>query len=132
MRPLPSREEIQARLLAIFPREAFDPALSNPSAAAAAAVMLFTDAVVPDEGPIPEDAIWIRPSTVLWMSDEVYAHESEVDRAAWRDAALKTHKRAREVEAGWGLASVGAWYADNSREGPRDDIQGLALARRDA
>ena len=72
----------------IFPREAFDSVLSNLLAAAALSVMLYIDAVVPDEGEVPADAHWVRPSMCLWMSDAVYSHDGPEARAAWRAAAL--------------------------------------------
>ncbi len=50
MRQLLLRDQIQARLTLVFPREAFDPVLSNPLATAALAAMLYVDAVVPDIG----------------------------------------------------------------------------------
>lgn len=123
MRPLLPREEVQARLQLIFPREAFDPVLSNLLAASALAVMLYADAVVPDEGPLPDDAHWVRPSMCLWMSDAVYAHHGEEGRTAWRNAALGNSGRrgTLALQAEWGLQNALAWYADNSRETLRDE-----------
>lgn len=123
MRPLLPREEVQARLQQIFPREAFDPVLSNLLAASALSVMLYADAVVPDEGPLPGGAHWVRPSMCLWMSDAVYANDDEECRAHWRDAALGNSGRraTHALQQKWGLQSVTAWYADNSRETLRDE-----------
>lgn len=106
-----------------FPREAFDPVLSNLLAASALSVMLYADAVVPDEGPLPDDAHWVRPSMCLWMSDAVYARDGERDRAAWRDAALGNSGRRATLtlQEEWGLLNAAAWYADNSRETLRDE-----------
>ena len=80
MRPLLPRIQVQERLGVIFPRSAFDPVLSNLLAASAAAAMLYIDAVVPDEGDVPSDAAWARPTTCLWMSDDVYSRVSTEDR----------------------------------------------------
>lgn len=121
MRDLLPRGEVQERLLQIFPREAFDPVLSNMLAASALSAMLYVDAVVPDEGPLPDDATWARPSMCLWMSDAVYEHADEQERVQWRSAALIGRKAAKRVEESWGLASASPWYRDNSRETLRDE-----------
>lgn len=123
MRALLPREEIQTRLVLIFPRGAFDPVLSNPLAAAALAAMLYVDAVLPDSGEVPRDATWARPSLCLWMRDDVYAQDTVGRRAAWRAAALSAGgRRAVEVlQAEWGLAHEDSWYRDNTRETLRDE-----------
>jgi hypothetical protein len=120
MRSRLPRDEVQARLLRIFPRDAFDPVHSNPLAASALAAMLYVDAVVPDAGPLPDDAVWARPSMCLWMSDEVYAVADDARRAEWRQTALVGRRAVGELEASWGISST-AWYADNSRETLRDE-----------
>jgi len=51
-----SRGRCQWRFEFLFPRDAFDPALRSPIAAASVAAMLYVDAVVPDEGDLPADA----------------------------------------------------------------------------
>lgn len=82
--------------------------------------MLYVDAVVPDDGPLPEDAYWARPTTCLWLSDEAYARTDEADRVAWRDAASKRRATVVALLEEWGHA-LNAWYADNSRETLRDE-----------
>lgn len=123
MRPLLPRELVQARLQMIFPREAVDPVLSNLLAASALSVMLYADAVVPDQGPLPDDVHWVRPSMCLWMSDAVYAHDREESRAAWREAALghSGRRATAALQEEWGLQNASPWYADNSRETLRDE-----------
>src|SRR5262249_1095973 len=121
VRPLPTRVEAQARLGTVFPRAAFDPALSNPLAAAAVAAMLYVDAVVPDTGDVPDEAVWVRPSLCLWMSDEVYVRATPAERARWRHAALVSRQAVEVLESSWGLPTVGRWYRDNSREPLRDE-----------
>lgn len=138
MRPLPDRDEIERRLRLIFPREAFDPVLSNPLGAAAVAAMLYVDAVHPDDQPDHDDGLrWVRPTTVLWMSDEVYDLSPEEARTAWRKAALGGNPR-RAVEnlhEEWGVPRDSRWYADNTRETLRDETwpewngHGAALQR---
>lgn len=124
MRPLLPRDEIRRRLRLVFPRPGFDAASSSPSAAAAVATMLFIDAVVPDEGDLPEDVHWLRPSMALWMSDELYAVQEAEARNAWYAGAKRSRAAAEQVEQQWGL-TVHRWYADNSREGVRDETFSL-------
>ena len=123
MRPLIPRDEIQTRLGVIFPRDAFDSVHSNPLAAAALAAMLYTGAVVPDAGELPPDATWARPTTCLWMSDEVYTREetTEEDRIAWHRAATRGRRAVEDLQRSWGLANAVSWYRDNSRETLRDE-----------
>lgn len=138
MRPLLDRDEIERRLRLIFPREAFDPVLSNPLGAAAVAAMLYVDAVHPDNDPDHDDALkWVRPTTVLWMSDEVYALDLEEARTAWRKASLggSPRRRVEDLHDKWGIARDSRWYADNTRETLRDETwpgwrgHGAALRR---
>lgn len=82
--------------------------------------MLYVDAVVPDTGELPEDAYLARPTTVMWMSDAAYARAAEADRAAWREAAKRTRAKVVGLFETWG-EPFEPWYADNSREGPRDE-----------
>lgn len=123
MRDLLSRAGIQDRLGVIFPRAAFDAVLNNPLAAAALAATLYVDAVVPDLGEAPEEAVWVRPSTCLWMSDAVYARDSAEERAAWRSAALRDRRHVDQLQTSWGLSGAGVepWYRDNTRETLRDE-----------
>jgi hypothetical protein len=105
----------------IFPRSAFDSVLSNPLAAAAAAAMLYIDAVVPDEGDLGPETIWARPSTCLWMSDDVYSRTNPEDRIAWRKAAARGRRQVDELQDSWGFPHAVSWYRDNSRETLRDE-----------
>ena len=121
-RPLPTVIDCEARLEHIFPRAAFDTVLSNPLAAWSVAALLYVDAVVPASGNLPADATWARPSTVLWLSFDVYARDDPASRAAWRDAALggNAKRRVAELEATWDL-TFDPRYGDNSREQVRDE-----------
>jgi len=120
VRELLSREQCQWRLELIFPRDAFDPALRSPIAAASVAAMLYVDAVVPDEGDLPDDAYYARPSTVTWMSDAAYGHRSDDERRSWRQAAKRSRRELDELLERWVLPPE-RWYADNSRETLRDE-----------
>lgn len=123
MRALLPRTEIEERLRLIFPTEAFDTTLSNPLAAAAVAAMLYVDAVEPEAGGDPESHRWVRPSTVLWMADDVYARPDRESRESWALAALGGNAR-KKVEAlyeTWGLPTSIRWYADTTRETVRDE-----------
>lgn len=120
LRPLPSREEIHARLRLLFPPEVFDTVTSNPLAAAATAAMLYVGAVVPDSAPSSADSTWARPSVCLWLSDAAYARSTEQERSAWLTAAQRNRKRVAELLASWG-ESFEPWYADNMRETLRDE-----------
>ncbi|GAA3525044.1 hypothetical protein GCM10022234_22450 [Aeromicrobium panaciterrae] len=123
MRPLLARDEISKRLSVLFPRDAFDPVLSSPLAAAAIAAMLYTDAIRTDDADSADNTGWLRPTTVLWLSDEVYAREDEASRVSWRAAALggKGRSAVEDLHESWGIARDARWYRDNSRETVRDE-----------
>lgn len=137
MRRLLSRDEIERRLRLIFPREAFDTTLSNPLAAAAVASMLYVDAIQPDDAPDAEGQGWARPTTVMWMADEVYCRDLPDQRLEWRDAALggNARRKVEELHESWGVPKDVRWYADNTRETLRDETwpgwrrHGAALLR---
>lgn len=120
-RALPTLAQCAARLEAVFPRTAFDSTLSNPLAAAAAAAMIYVDAVVDDDSPASDD-VWVRPTTCLWLSDEVYVREDDGSRSAWRAAALGSNAKRRviELQQSWGLG-FNQRYGDNTRETLRDE-----------
>lgn len=119
-RALPTVQQCEDRLELVFPKAAFDTALSNPLAAWAVAAMLYVDAVVPAFDDVPDDATWARPATVVWMSDDAYARSDPASRAAWRAAAARGKKHVEELMTGWGLRFVPK-YGDNTREGVRDE-----------
>lgn len=117
MRTLLSREDIYTRLDAIFPRAAFDPALSSPLAAAAVFALLYVDAIS-DEGAEPER--WARPLHVLAMSDVAAARSDEQSRVAFNQAASQGRRQVEELHESWGAGHT-PWYADGSREPLRDE-----------
>lgn len=133
LRPVIDRDAAQERLRMIFPPTAFDPVLSNPLAAAAAAAMIYVGAVVPDEGdPIP-DLQWTRPSTVISMSSEALHHGTDDERQAYTGAAARQVKDVVALLSEWGHDHH-PWYATNSRETLRDETwpkwQANAAARK--
>lgn len=124
MRPLLPREEISRRLGMVFPRGAFDSVYSSPLAAASVAAMLYTDAIHTEGSELSEqNEDWVRPATVLWLSDDVYARDDQSSRAAWRTAALSGGGRGRveDLHEAWGVRRDARWYRDNSRETLRDE-----------
>jgi len=119
-REVVDRDLCQVRLNQIFPRQAFDTSIQSPIAAAAVAVMIYINAVVPDLGDPPDDSFWARPTTVLWMTDAALEHTDETDRRQWREAAAKGQRKLRELRATWDDFGD-PWYSDNSRETVRDE-----------
>jgi hypothetical protein len=122
-RPLPRTVDCAHRLSLIFPRAAFDTVLSNSLATWSVAAMIYVDAIVPADGPVPDDVTWVRPTTVLWLSSAAYERADAPSRAQWRDAALSGNRpkaKVAELLAAWG-EPVEQQYADNSRETLRDE-----------
>lgn len=120
-RPVVDRDLCEQRLKMIFPPVVFDSVLSNRSAASAVAAMIYVGAVANDEGqPHPEN-VWARPATVYSMSDEALSHPSDDDRRAWAAAEAKMVKKVVSLLEGWGVEHR-PWFADNTREGVRDEI----------
>lgn len=104
----------------VFPRAAFDTVLSNPLAAWAVASMIYFDAVVPAAGDLPQDAIWARPTMILWMSDEAYGRSDPAFRSNWVKAALRGKQKVAALLGSVGL-TFNQKYGDNSRETLRDE-----------
>jgi hypothetical protein len=119
-RPVVDREFCEERLKLIFPPNAFDAVLSNRLAASSVAAMIYVGAVVNDEGALTSDINWVRPQTVLSMSDEALARAADDDRAAWASAAEKTVRAIVELLGQWDLPH-NRWYAPDSRETIRDE-----------
>jgi len=124
--PIPERDEVEARLAELFPREAFDSALSSRIAAAGVLAMLYVGAVVDEDATLGKHSPVVRPSTCLWLQDEVLADRcDDTDRAAWFRASRQKVKL-EELVTSWGL-TFRPWYGDNSRETLRDEaLRGLA------
>lgn len=116
LRPIVGRALAEQRLRKIFPREAFDTDLSSPISAAGVAALIYVGAV--DAG---DDTVWARPSTAVWMQDEVLSDcTSDEQRTAWRKAAMQGRQKVSALLADWGL-TFNQWYAQDSRESLRDD-----------
>jgi len=122
-RPLIPPARCSERLEAVFPRAAFDTVLSSPVAGAAVTAMLYVNAVVPDDGPLPEDARWARPSMCLWLTDVAYGRGDAASRTSYYEAASKPNKAKVAVQAlhqEWG-ATFEPRYSDTTREPLRDE-----------
>jgi BsuBI/PstI restriction endonuclease domain/BsuBI/PstI restriction endonuclease HTH domain len=126
--PIIGRDEAEQRLLAIFPRAAFDTALSSPIAAAGVVTMLYTGAVVP-EGEEPSDTHrWMSPTRALWMSTDAMTHTTDDDRDQWHHAVTKGKDHVASLLTQWGHEHR-PWYGDTSREPLRDETLKQMLAR---
>lgn len=122
LRPVVDRKQIRERLVKMFPPDAFDAVLSNPLAAAGVAAMIYVGSIVDDEGDPEPENVWSRPSTVLWMSEEIQAHSTDDERLAYAAAAAISRRRIEAlVSDGWGIVHH-PWYADTTRETLRDEI----------
>jgi hypothetical protein len=124
---LPDIDQCKHRLELVFPPTAFDSAGSNPLAARAVAAMLYVDAIVETTTDLDTHDIWARPTTCLWLSEQVYEdRDGEDDRDAWRQAALGSSgkDRLRELQSEWEIP-FDPWYADNTREPLRDETFSL-------
>jgi hypothetical protein len=119
-RPVVARALCEERLKACFPPGAFDTMMANPVAAASVAAMIYVGAVVNDDGdPLPEN-VWARPNTITSMSDVVLTHTSDDEREAWAEAEAKSAKHTAALMQAWDHEHK-PWYANNSREGVRDE-----------
>lgn len=120
MRPSIDPAEAERRLLAIFPRAAFDTVMSSPLAGLAVAALIHVDAVSTPDAPAAS-VTWARPTTVLWMSTEALAHAADDERAAWRRAAAVASSRVEDLHGQWGVP-FRPLYRENSRETLRDEV----------
>jgi len=121
--PIIDRDEATSRMARIFPRTAFDNTLNGTLAGAAVAAMVYVGAVVGDDDELTADTRFVRPSSCLWMQDDVLAHHTDDEREQWFQAATAGNLAKKKVEAvanDWGFA-FRQWYADNSRETLRDE-----------
>jgi len=123
--PLISRDEAARRLELVFPRDAYDTALSGPSASAAVTAMIYVGAVVDDAAELDGTSPVVRPTTCLWMQPEVLEQRvSDDDRHAWARAS-RGKKTLEALVTSWGIP-FHPWYGDNSRETLRDEaLHGL-------
>ena len=104
--PLPTVDEVQARLALIFP-EAFPDRTQLVGLAAARTVFVFIYG-----GFIEDHERFLRPSHVYLFTEEQSLATSDEARREWIVGALKPGARPPGKR----------WYADNSRETIRDDI----------
>lgn len=122
MLPVVSREFCQKRLELIFPPGAFPSELMGILAGTTVAGMLWAGCVMP-EGikTIGPGLPYARPTTVLWLNEQLMAIEDEPRRSSWHEASLQGHLKAQDLEKSWGVTDL-QWYKDNTRESVRDEI----------
>jgi len=97
---LPAFSEVKARLRTIFDGTAYRRKASGVPATRTIYAMLYIGAV--------DGETWLRPCQVVRMGDSMATPSATDDeRLAWRD------KQSPKVDD--------RWYAENSREGPRDE-----------
>ncbi|MCA4135493.1 BsuBI/PstI family type II restriction endonuclease [Arthrobacter sp. M4] len=91
-------------------------------AASAVAALIWAGCVAPTEdGELTPDLPYARPSTVLWMNEELFAITDEERRRRWYSVSKSTKNKTHELMASWDIGLT-QWYADNSREPLRDDV----------
>lgn len=118
---LPDLAEVQARLQRVFPEGlAGRSDLVRALAAKTVLTALFVGAV---GDPDLEGARLLRPSMVIWMSDEALSTGLSNDdfRLAWHDAARKSRRAVVSLLSSHALPHE-PWYADNTREPIRDEV----------
>lgn len=105
MTPMLTREEVHARLQAVFPDGAPNRAyLTRMLAASAVFVALYVDAI---EG----SGTYLGPKHVYRMTDEQAARVDDASRAAYAGNVLRTGSHTEGKR----------WYQDNTREPIRDE-----------
>lgn len=120
--PVITRDICLGRLEMVFPVDAFPGALRGQMAASAVAGLIWAGCVAPTEdGELTPDLPYARPSTVLWMNEELFAITDEESRRRWYKVSKSTKKRTHELMASWDIGLT-QWYADTTREPVRDDI----------
>ena len=120
------RHECQVRLALIFPAMTHPAETRGPMAALSIFTMLYAGAICSDNPKVPMDGVRLRPSAVIWMSDEAQERLSDEDRAEWTSAVTSSTNVARTRvyelhEERWHVPFLPT-YADNHRETLRDDV----------
>lgn len=120
--PIVTRELCQRRLELIFPKEAFKSTLSSPMSGAVVAGLIWTGSVMPsDDAELDDSLSYARPTTALWMNEDLIALDDTDKRATWYGGHLKGQAAATALQTTWGV-SADPWYATNSRESVRKGI----------
>jgi hypothetical protein len=100
-----TREQVRERLSQIFPQgTAFRANITNPTAASTVFTALYIDAVEGSDQ-------WLGPKHVYRMTEEQAAQTDAAARATYV-SVIRNPK---------GVVNGARWYADNTREGIRDD-----------
>ncbi|WP_223147837.1 BsuBI/PstI family type II restriction endonuclease [Actinotalea sp. JY-7885] len=130
--PLVGVDEVLRRLQTIFPREAFDAAVSNPLGAQAITAMLYGGAVIADDDVVTKQHTIVKPTTCLWLQESVLVTRTADDeRRAWIAAAAahsNAKKKTQELVESWDL-TFHPPYKDGTREPLRDETFAAWLDR---
>lgn len=118
MNPLLSVEEVEIRLAQIF-GHVEQLALTNNTAVRTVFTMLYVGAI--------DNVNPVRPSTVAWMNDEFAGNHNPALRAKYYEAAMSGRTARDYLAAANSFDMQDTWFADNSREGIRDDCLRKAL-----
>lgn len=117
-----TRELCQQRLELIFPKEAFKSTLSSPMSGAVVAGLIWAGCVMPDDDAKLDDSLaYARPTTALWMNEQLIMIDDVDKRTAWYTSHIKGQASATALQGQWGV-SLDPWYATGSRESVRKGI----------
>lgn len=121
--PIVTRELCQQRLEMIFPKAAFKSSLSSPISGAVVAGLIWAGCVLPSDDADLDDASlpYARPTTALWMNEDLISLDDPDKRVTWYQSHLKSQAAATALQVNWGLKTDG-WYKTGSRESVRKGI----------
>lgn len=91
--------------------------MSNDVAGSVVAGLIWAGCVLPDdEAALDGTLSYARPSTILWMNEELITVGDPTQRAEWFRVSRTTKVATQKLMAQWGI-SIEQWYGD--REGIR-------------
>jgi hypothetical protein len=93
---LTDRGEYQERLRHILPASLTGTTSTANEAAAAAAFVLMYVGAIDRRNPV-------RPTTIVWMSDEIAARRSAQEREAYYAAAMRSERAVKQLCAAWNV-----------------------------
>ncbi|WP_187393395.1 BsuBI/PstI family type II restriction endonuclease [Arthrobacter echini] len=74
-----------------------------------------------DEADLDDSLSYARPTTALWMNEELIALNNTDIREAWYAGHLRSQATTTALQTDWGISTT-PWYATNSRESVRKGI----------